>query len=229
MFILGTLFLASSSRVAQMTFIDDRNFPGGPVVWQEAAYSIPSNLLGNVTFTIANWLADALMIWRCYIVWTGRYVWPVIAIPCLMWMASFAMGTILLTQVSRPGLSLWSTSSINFALTYFSISLSLNILVTLFILVRLLLHRREMCKSLGEAYGKYYVAIAAILVESAALYAACSILFLVPYVLNHPLQFIFMQILSQVQIIAPLLVIVRVASGHGLTTASLQTDANITF
>ncbi|TFK55089.1 hypothetical protein OE88DRAFT_1642333 [Heliocybe sulcata] len=232
MFILGTLFVSSSSRVAQMTFVDDRNYPGGPEAWQEAAFSIPANLLGNITFTLANWLADALMIWRCYIIWTartGRYVWLILAIPCLLWLASFAMGTLLLTQVSQPGLSIWSDSSVNFALAYFSISLTLNILTTVLILARLMYHRLEVTRSLGHAYGTYYTSVAAMLVESASLYAACSLLFLVPYVLNHPLQNIFMQVLSQVQIIAPLLVIFRVASGHGITSTALSTGANLSF
>lgn len=232
MFILGTLFVSSSSRVAQMTFVDDRDYPGGPVAWAAAAFSIPANLLGNVTFTLANWLADALMIWRCYIIWTAltrHYVWLILTIPCLLWMVSFAMGTLLLTQVSQPGLSIWSNSSVNFALTYFSVSLTLNILTTVLILVRLFQYRYEMTRSLGKAHGKYYTSVAAMLVESASLYAACSLLFLVPYVLNHPLQNIFMQVLSQVQIIAPLLVIFRVASGHGLTSTSLKTDAHVSF
>lgn len=62
MFILGTLYVASSSKSAELTFIDDRNFPGGPAAFEIVNFSIPINFMGSVVFVIANWLADALMV-----------------------------------------------------------------------------------------------------------------------------------------------------------------------
>ena len=62
LFILGTLFVVSSSRVAQLTFIDDRAYPGGPGVWAEEQFSIPINLLGNVCAILGTWFADGLLV-----------------------------------------------------------------------------------------------------------------------------------------------------------------------
>lgn len=62
LFVLGTLFVVSSSRVAQLTFIDDRDYPGGPGVWAEEQFSIPINLLGNVCAILGTWFADALLV-----------------------------------------------------------------------------------------------------------------------------------------------------------------------
>ncbi|EPQ55666.1 hypothetical protein GLOTRDRAFT_10171, partial [Gloeophyllum trabeum ATCC 11539] len=214
MFILGTLYFASATRTNEMEFIENRNYPGGPVAWASAAFSIPINLLGVIVYVLANWLADGLMLWRCTVVWSGRFIWFIMSVPFLVYLTSIAMGILLMFDESRPGASIWQASSVNIVLAYYSTSLALNIFLTILILVRLLLHRRAVINALGRSHSAQYTSTAAMLVESAALYAICSILFLVPYVVNHPLQGIFMQVLSQVQIIAPLLIIYRVATGR---------------
>ncbi|KIJ65463.1 hypothetical protein HYDPIDRAFT_88626 [Hydnomerulius pinastri MD-312] len=65
----------------------------------------------------------------------------------------------------------------------------------------------------GKDLASPYTTIIAILVESAALYAVWSLIFLVLYVINHPVQYVFMASLSQVQIITPLLITLRVSQG----------------
>ena len=63
-FILSTIFLGSSAVNDQLTFIDDRNFPGGPNAFTIAEYSITVNLLGNICAILMTLLADGLLV-RC--------------------------------------------------------------------------------------------------------------------------------------------------------------------
>ena len=63
-FVLSTIFLASSAVNDQLTFIDDRNFPGGPNAFTLAEYSITVNFLGNVCAILMGLLADGLLV--CY-------------------------------------------------------------------------------------------------------------------------------------------------------------------
>ena len=62
MFLMGTLFMAACAEMTQLSFIDQRNFPGGPAAFETLEFAIPVDELGNVTFTLANWFADALIV-----------------------------------------------------------------------------------------------------------------------------------------------------------------------
>ncbi|KAH0825752.1 hypothetical protein J3R83DRAFT_8985 [Lanmaoa asiatica] len=57
--------------------------------------------------------------------------------------------------------------------------------------------------------------VVAMLVESAAVYATFSLLFLIPFAMNNPVSYTFIQVLGEAQLIAPLLIIYREAQGKG--------------
>ena len=113
------------------------------------------------------------------------------------------MGFVLLYQTSQPGSSIWDPSAIIFDLPYFSISLSLNILLTSMIVVRLLVHRRNIVKAAGVSAGagRLYDVIITVLIESSALYAASSLLFVGLWggARNH-VGNIFLPALAEVQV-----------------------------
>ncbi|KAK0480561.1 hypothetical protein IW261DRAFT_1418936 [Armillaria novae-zelandiae] len=70
------------------------------------------------------------------------------------------------------------------------------------IVIRLLLHRRRISKLFGDGQGKEYTGIAAMLIDS--------------------VQNVAFQALSQVQVIAPFLIIVRVLQGRTSTDTSRE-------
>ena len=145
----------------------------------------------------------------------------VIAFPCLMYLASMctydapvvalranvigiAMGIVLIYQTSQPNSSIWNSVAINFGLPYFSISISLNILLTLMIVTRLVLHNREIRTAVGAPSGLtgLYKAIITVLVESSALYAVNSLLFVGPWGAKNHAGDIFLAILAETQVCA---------------------------
>lgn len=111
--------------------------------------------------------------------------------------ARLALGLLWLLQISNS--SPWG-GTINWTLPYLSVSLGLNVIITLAIICRLFLFRRRIAGALGGNYGSQYLSLAAILVESAALYSSFCLLFLVPFGLNHYISTIFLQSLCQVQV-----------------------------
>lgn len=123
------------------------------------------------------------------------------------------MGVLWLIQISQTGP--FENSAINWTIPYFTLSLSLNVLVTIAIVLRLLSYRHRITNVLGSSHGSQYTSIAAMIVESAAIFSAFSICFLVPFALSSSISSIFLQALGQVQISATLLIIYRVASGKG--------------
>ena len=85
---------------------------------------------------------------------------------------------------------------------YFSISISLNILLTLLIVSRLILHSRNVRKAVGAqgGAGGIYDAIVTMLIESSALYAVSSVLFIGPWGADSWVASIFFPILAQNQV-----------------------------
>ena len=42
-FILSTIYMITLAAFTQMTFVDDRRFPGGPSAYKDAMYYVPIN------------------------------------------------------------------------------------------------------------------------------------------------------------------------------------------
>ncbi|KAF5310069.1 hypothetical protein D9619_010313 [Psilocybe cf. subviscida] len=214
--LFGTLFLAACARMTELSFVDYRLFPGGPSMFENVEFSIPPDELGNVAFVLGNWFADALVVWRCMIIYRNCRIptWIVMGIPCLAYLGSLTLGSLWLVQISSSLSSPWLTNSVNFTPPYFWLTISLNLTLTTAIVARLLVFRWRISKALGSRYGSHYTSIAAMLIESALIYSGGALLFIVPFGLNSPLSNMFIQVLAEIQIIAPLLIIYRVASGE---------------
>ena len=107
-----------------------------------------------------------------------------------------AMGITFAYQSSELNGNPWS------ALPYFSISLSLNVLLTLMIAIRLILHARSNCKAMGiSEIDGLSKTIVTMLVESCALYAVSSLLVIGPWSAGkNPIMNFFMPIRPQAQV-----------------------------
>jgi hypothetical protein len=110
------------------------------------------------------------------------------------------MGTLWTLQSSEPGLSLYSKLPMAYGTSYYIISLSVNIMLTLLITVRLLWYRRIVSESLSPEHATQYLSLAAILVESAALYSVFALMFIISYAINNPINQIFLGVASAAQV-----------------------------
>lgn len=70
-FVFGSLFLGSNSKFTQLAFVNYRGFPGGPSAYEEQMFSIGIDEIANVSYVLANWLADSLLVWL-----SVRVKWP---------------------------------------------------------------------------------------------------------------------------------------------------------
>jgi len=138
-----------------------------------------------------------------------------------MYLASVGMGILFIYQTSQPSSILNSLGS-RTGIPYFSISISLNILLTLLIVIQLITHSRNIRKALGaQGGGGVYNAVVTMLIESSALYAVSSVLFIGPWGANSWVADIFLPILAQNQVIAPFLITLRVANQSALTSKTI--------
>jgi len=103
--------------------------------------------------------------------------------------------------------------SIEIGIIYFALSALLNVLITVLIAWRLLSYRRNFRRALGpdQSSSTPYTTIAAMVTESSLLYTVFLLLFIIPYGAKSHVSDIFLPTLSQVVIIAPMLINLRVA------------------
>ncbi|KAJ7912541.1 hypothetical protein B0H13DRAFT_2007145 [Mycena leptocephala] len=218
MFILASLGLAGDAKFNQMTWIDDRNFPGGPNAFTVAFYSTPVDMMAFIACIIMSWMADGLVLWRFTVISGNNYRLAIF--PGLMYLGSIASSIALIVTIIKPGNSFWTAKSVQFGIAYWSLSISLNIILTVSIVTTIFFVRRRM-KAFGSPHSRQYVSIAAMLVESAALYAIWSLVFIICYARNSPLQNILLPPLGQIEGIAPVLILFRVSQGRAWSQSTV--------
>ncbi|KAF9029960.1 hypothetical protein BJ165DRAFT_1578145, partial [Panaeolus papilionaceus] len=228
MVIMGTIYEACSARQTQLEYVNFRNFPGGPSAYSLFIFDTPVFIVGDSAYFVASWMNDALLLWRLSVLYRGsRLFTPVIIGGVIFYLAAFSLGLVTLIESSLPSQSFWSAIAVKFATAYYAVVTTYTIVITLFMVLRILHLRRRIIKATGRTeFGDQYLSIAAIIVESSALYTVWGIIFLALYLRNNQVENVFLTTLSQVQIIAPLLIMYRVSQGKAWeqdTTTNIMT------
>ena len=112
------------------------------------------------------------------------------------------MSIMVIFQASRPNASLWTSTTVQFTLPYFAISISLNVSLTLLLVGRLFHMSYNLRKTMGKnsEHGKAYISIATMLIESAAPYAIAAIVFIITYARNSNVQNLVLPVLAQIMV-----------------------------
>ncbi|KAF8351033.1 hypothetical protein F5887DRAFT_935605 [Amanita rubescens] len=215
--LLESLFVASSTWTLEEMYINNRNYPGGPMAWFLVTQNAPENTFFASLFSLT-FLSDLLVLWRCWVVWDSprkRTPYMIISFPALVLLSSVALGIIWAYRSCQPGLSgMYSSYPLVIGTIYYAGSLGANIVLTTLIIFRLLLHRSTVSKTLPDEYARPYSTVVAIVVESALLYTIFALAFVISYALNNPINQVFMCMGSACQQIAGYLIILRVAQGR---------------
>jgi len=227
LFLILVVFSAVSAGETQEMYIDDRNFPGGPWNYFLAIQNLPINVLWVVTFFLLTFLADSLIFWRCWIIWSAsRRRTAIIAtcFPALLLLASFTIGVIWILQACQPGLSIYSKIPLAFGIAYYSLSVGINVILTILVTARLLLYRHRFKNASASAADpvKFYTSLLTIFVESAALYSTFAICYLVSYGINNPINQIFLSFTTAAQQISASLIVYRLALGTAWQKDTIQ-------
>lgn len=62
LFILNSLYAAFTARGDELNYIDDRNYPGGPVGYFNNSGNVPVNLGAQIVYFLGTFFADALQV-----------------------------------------------------------------------------------------------------------------------------------------------------------------------
>lgn len=60
LFVLSSIYQGTLQEWTQLSFIDWRNFPGGPSEFQDIMFSMPVDMGANATLVISNWFCDII-------------------------------------------------------------------------------------------------------------------------------------------------------------------------
>ena len=150
------------------------------------------------------------------------------------------------------GIRFYTVTALNFNTSYNSICLSLNILLTLMIVLRLVVHIRNIRNATGASDGSSGLhtaaaTVAMMLIESYALYAGVLLAYTIPFALASWVVALFSGLIGTVQVrvvftirdavlvlpsnygctqvIAPYLIILRVAKRRAITSESISGTA----
>jgi len=170
------------------------------------------------------WLQDGLLLYRFLYIWNWNYY--LLVIPSLIYLATIALSIVNLIWLSlRPSNVPW----ISMSTAFWSLSLALNLILTLAIAGRLLYLRSRIRDVIGPQHSTIYISMSSILIESAALYSVAAILFLVVCNINTNLNMVFLPSVEMASAFAPMLIQYRLASQRDASKQSVQTLSQLAF
>ncbi|KAJ7462821.1 hypothetical protein B0H11DRAFT_1735164 [Mycena galericulata] len=227
MLILWTIASSCNALFGELVWINHRDVMGGPAEYLFDHLSAWYNTLGTVTGICMNFLADGLLLYRCYIIW-GSSV-KIVALPIAIYFGAMAMAILLIYESAIPGASFFSGDSVSFGVPYFWLTISLNIITTSLICGRLLCVRNRVRAILGEQHCHTYTGVVAVLLESALPFTVLGIIYVISYARNSPYSFALLQIWADFCAISPQLIILRVAMGKAWSKDTVASVSVLVF
>ncbi|KAJ6496291.1 hypothetical protein C8R45DRAFT_985487 [Mycena sanguinolenta] len=189
---------------ASQAFIDS---PEGAIKY----YDLVSNSLEAAkdgVYITVTLVADHFMIYRLYVVWNRN--WSVVILPILLWIGAAISGYIVthLLLLAGEG-NLFISSLAPWALTFFTMSLTVNVICTLLIAGRIMWTNSRV-RTVRSGRNHVHTVVM-VLVESAAMYSLSLSVLLALYDLGLNSQYILLDWTSSLIGIAFSLIIYRLA------------------
>ncbi|KAF9465436.1 hypothetical protein BDZ94DRAFT_1214614 [Collybia nuda] len=147
------------------------------------------NIAHNLNLCFMTWLGDALVIYRCFIIWNRSYL--VILVPSLLLIFSIAVNVVIMFWLTHP-FSVSFMGLITWMDMVYPVNLAQNILTTGLIAFKILYqHRISTAAGVRRAGSRLrLIHIVRILVESAMVYTFQVLILMILYFRLHNAQFI---------------------------------------
>ncbi|KAK0244799.1 hypothetical protein EDD85DRAFT_1018384 [Armillaria nabsnona] len=173
-----------------------------------------SQLLIGISGGLNTFIVDITIIWRCWVLWGRR--WLIILIPGLCAIAgtiskSMQIRSTFINTTRDIGNTGGFAADINWTLIYISLTLATTLLCTLLIVYRIF-----RLASGVSSYGK----VVEIVIESSAMYSLTLIVYLALVARNLESSYYADMIMAYIKVIAPTLLIGRVAASSNSNSTS---------
>ncbi|KAK0433291.1 hypothetical protein EV421DRAFT_1845898 [Armillaria borealis] len=180
--------------------------------YQSYRTGIAIPLAQGIDAILSTVLADATLIWRCWIVWSRSWLIVLVPIACTL-LATASRGiatyyTAFGAVENTPPQAFYLENVVNWAVLYSSLILVTLLWCTILIIYRIV--------RVGGAAGRtrVYQRLIEMLVESALLYSAAIVVLLVLQVRNDVAGTFVEVVAIAIRAIAPTILVGRVAAGH---------------
>ncbi|KAF8890433.1 hypothetical protein BD779DRAFT_1517608 [Infundibulicybe gibba] len=225
MFAMSTIHVAVGLARGIAAFIDSKDLQDGAISYFAEIW-IWISIFKQALYVTNNVIADALVVYRCYVVWSFSV--KIIVIPIILLISTTVCGYLAVFNFSQvhPGDSVFAPNIAEWGTALFSLSLATNITVTSLIAARIWWISREAQAVLGRKHSQKYSNAVAIILESGAIYSVSLMTLLILYCTKSNAQYIAYDALAQIMGIVPTLIIVRV--GLGVSTQDVHTYGNQT-
>jgi hypothetical protein len=202
-----------------LAFVYHRDTPGGPVVYQILHSNVAPAYASLASFSVCNWLQDVVLLYRFLIIYDKWY--KVFVLACMLFLTSLAFNLILLIQLSGHAGLLNVGNNLPISTIYFSLSVGLNVLLTLLIVGRIIYCAR-MATTNQSKLPTRYVSISAMVVESAALSAVTGIALIITLHTNVASSIAIESLYGATTVLAPVLITYRVSTGDAWSRNTTQ-------
>ncbi|KAJ2918809.1 hypothetical protein MD484_g1612, partial [Candolleomyces efflorescens] len=192
------------------------------------------NVAHDLINAITTWLADFLVIYRCFLVWNNNYY--VVILPALMVCMSIVANAVALHLFTRvPYGTIFGPELVHWMNTIYSLAFAQNSITTGLIAYKIWRQdRRSVAAGITSGEKTSLIPVVRIVVESAAIYLLELLVLIILYALKHNAQFILQEAVVPTVGIVFTLMTVRIAlrsSKTLMTTARAQgtTQPHIAF
>ncbi|EJF56724.1 hypothetical protein BD309DRAFT_1062282 [Dichomitus squalens] len=214
--ILNTIFWTTQVFFGQMMWINNPTYPGGIDGYMQDKSSIWYQTWGTTACVASNLMSDALLTYRCFVVWNSRRV---IIFPSIIWVASLVFSIGLLYGSGRPNGDYFAGFAAMAVTAYTASTFAFNVIVTGLICGRIFYFKRYMRLHYG-ADTTVYTGAVAIVVESALPFTLFSCAYLVTYALGTDVAYAF-SFYAMFTCLSPLMITLRVLSRRAWTREAI--------
>ncbi|KAJ6495812.1 hypothetical protein C8R47DRAFT_373389 [Mycena vitilis] len=207
MFVVATMHVAVNFTRIIKAFIGFADAPGGPASFYNLLAET-TQMLGSTLYVIQTLVGDALVLYRCYLVWERSLL--IIAFPFALLLGSTATGIGILWAFDKVGraeifaeeLSRWITS-------FFSMTFATNVICTALVAYRVW--------SINKKHVSFRVhklrPLMLLIVESGAIYSATLMVLLILYNVDSWFQYVVLDAVSPIVGIVFSVIILRIVLG----------------
>ncbi|KAH9895879.1 hypothetical protein C8Q73DRAFT_632309, partial [Cubamyces lactineus] len=217
--LLNTVFVATESAFGEEMWVVNADYPGGQDAYLEAFASVWYQTFGTAASIVLNLFSDALLIYRCYVIWNDIRV---VLFPAVLYLGSFALGIAQLIASGIPHSDYFAGFAQKLGTAYTSTIIGLEIIVTSLICVRILYVANRHDRA-GAQTVAYYTGGMAVTVESALPCTLLGIAYLITFARGDDVSIFFLSIYVMSTCLAPQMIILRIVSGRAWTRQTTET------
>ncbi|KAJ2987416.1 hypothetical protein NUW54_g9431 [Trametes sanguinea] len=229
--VLNTIYWTTQTYFGQQMWVVHADYPGGMDAFLSAYVAIWYQTWGSAAVMVSNLMADALMMYRLYVIWDNALI---VVFPAMIWLGSFgeyqfhfavAVSVVLLDvalidlcihaasclgllyESGRPDGNYFVGISTKFGTAWNSLTFSFNVIVTSLICGRIIYIGRRL--SFSDEGTRVYTGAVSIIIESALPFTIGSMAYVITYGIGSDVAVAF-SCYSMFTAISPQLIALRV-------------------